>query len=80
MNNLPNNQVLEAPISDWHHADIKAAVTKVGKTMSQLSRDNNLNPKTLSNVFYRHWPKGEKIVATAIGKKPSDIWPSRYQG
>ncbi|WP_038320757.1 helix-turn-helix domain-containing protein, partial [Kingella kingae] len=43
-----------------------------------LSRGSGLNGDTLLNVFSRKWPKGEKIVADAIGVKPEEIWPSRY--
>ncbi|MCE2594440.1 helix-turn-helix domain-containing protein [Motilimonas cestriensis] len=69
----------ESP-QDWHTADIQAAVKKTGTTFSQLSRDAGLKPRTLSNVLYRHWPKGEQIVGAAIGVEPAVIWPSRYQG
>lgn len=64
---------------DWHAEDIKAAVRKRGKTLSQLSREAGLASDTLRNVFRHHWPKGELIVAEAIGVDPMVIWPSRYE-
>lgn len=63
---------------DWHKAEIKCALEKKGITLSKLSRENGLSGDTLRNVFSRKWPKGEKIVAEAIGVKPQEIWPSRY--
>jgi Ner family transcriptional regulator len=27
---------------------------------------------------YRPWPKGEWLIANAIGVHPAEIWPSRY--
>lgn len=63
---------------DWHKAEIKCALEKKGITLSKLSRDNGLSGDTLRNVFSRKWPKGEKIVADAIGVRPEEIWPSRY--
>lgn len=63
---------------DWHAEDIKAEVRKRGKTISQLSRDSGLAESTLRNVFRYHWPKGERIIAGALGVTPEDIWPSRY--
>ncbi|ELE3234374.1 helix-turn-helix domain-containing protein [Salmonella enterica subsp. enterica serovar Pomona] len=63
---------------DMHAEDIKAAVRKRGKTISQLSRDNGLAESTLRNVFRCHWPKGEQIIAKALGLAPQTIWPTRY--
>lgn len=64
--------------ADWHREDVKAAVRKLGKTLSQLSREAGLASDTLRNVFRYHWPKGEQIIAQAIGVAPQAIWPSRY--
>ncbi|WP_233358209.1 helix-turn-helix domain-containing protein [Vibrio cholerae] len=25
------------------------------------------------------WPKGERIIAEAIGMTPQEVWPSRYR-
>ncbi|MBI6262380.1 helix-turn-helix domain-containing protein, partial [Proteus mirabilis] len=50
--------------SDWHPADIIAALRKRGTT--------------LANALSRPWPKGEKIIADFLGVAPSEIWPSRY--
>ena len=46
--------------------------------MARLSRENGLGADTLYNALARPWPKGEGIIATAIGVSPSEIWPSRY--
>jgi len=64
--------------ADWHRADIIAALKKTGTTMSALSRANGLASTTLSNAVRFPWPKGERIIATALGLEPQDIWPSRY--
>ncbi|EJQ0713029.1 TPA: helix-turn-helix domain-containing protein [Salmonella enterica] len=63
---------------DWHAEDIKAAVRKRGTTFSRLSREAGLKSDSLRNVLRYHWPKGEMIVADAIGEDPVNIWPSRY--
>jgi Ner family transcriptional regulator len=44
----------------------------------QLSIAHGLRPATLGDAVYRSWPKGERIIADAIGVAPSVIWPSRY--
>lgn len=63
---------------DWHRADIRAELEKRGTSLRQLSREAGLSENTLRNVLDRKWPKGERIVAEAIGVKPEEIWPSRY--
>lgn len=63
---------------DWHRADIIAALRKKGTSVSALSREHGLASTTLANALRNPWPKGEKIIATAIGVKKEVIWPSRY--
>lgn len=64
--------------SDWHKADIGAALKKRGTSFAALSRQHGLASSTLHNAIVRPWPKGEKIIANAIGVAPEEIWPSRY--
>ncbi|CAM3617978.1 helix-turn-helix domain-containing protein [Rouxiella silvae] len=66
-------------LNDWHPADIIAGIKKSGTTLAALSRNAGLSSSTLANALQRHWPKGEKIIADALGKSPKEIWPSRYQ-
>ncbi|MEO3990363.1 DNA-binding transcriptional regulator SfsB [Pseudocitrobacter cyperus] len=63
---------------DWHPADIIAGLRKKGTTMAAVSRENGLSSSTLANVLSRPWPKGELIIANALGTQPWVIWPSRY--
>ncbi|MDN0007455.1 helix-turn-helix domain-containing protein [Providencia stuartii] len=63
---------------DWHRADIRAALEKRGTNLRTLSTAAGLAADTLRNALVRPWPKGEKIIASAIGVEPSVIWPSRY--
>ncbi|ECK8241745.1 transcriptional regulator [Salmonella enterica subsp. enterica] len=65
-------------ITDWHKADIIAAVHKKGTSLAALSREAGLGASTLANALTRSWPKGEKIIAAAVGVEPWIIWPSRY--
>ena len=64
--------------SDWHRQDILAAVRKNNFSMASLARHNNLAASTLYNALERKWPKGEQIIAKAIGVTAAEIWPSRY--
>ncbi|PKE29156.1 DNA-binding protein [Rahnella sp. AA] len=63
---------------DWHQADIIAALRKKGTTLAAVSRSAGLSSSTLSNALSRPWPKGELLIANALGIHPSLIWPSRY--
>ncbi|MBD2812305.1 helix-turn-helix domain-containing protein [Xenorhabdus sp. Vera] len=63
---------------DWHSADIIAELKKRGTTLSEVSRDAGLASSTLANALQRHWPKGERLIATALERTPEEIWPSRY--
>ncbi|ATA25220.1 regulator [Brenneria goodwinii] len=63
---------------DWHPADIIAGLKKKGTTLAAVSRDAGLASSTLANTLTRHWPKGERLIAEALHKRPEEIWPSRY--
>lgn len=64
---------------DWQRADVMAALKKRRLSLASLSREHGLNSGTLYNALERPWPKGEKIIAEAIGVAPDEIWPSRYE-
>lgn len=63
---------------DWHRADVIAALHKNGWTLSSLSKHVGLSRGTLAMALDRKYPKGEAIIAEAIGTAPSAIWPTRY--
>jgi len=65
--------------SDWHQADIIAAVKKAGWSLRALSIHHGYAPGTLRNALRAPYPNAEKLIGDAIGKAPKDIWPSRYQ-
>lgn len=63
---------------DWHKADIIAGLHKKGTSLAALSRGAGLSSSTLANALTRAWPKGEYLIADALGVHPSVVWPSRY--
>ena len=65
-------------ISDWERIDIIYALKKKGTSLAELSRQSGLNSRTLNNALERRYPKGERIIASAMGATPETIWPSRY--
>ncbi|RKS87762.1 Nlp family transcriptional regulator [Orbus hercynius] len=76
---MKNHNENQKKIQDWHRADIRAALEKQGLSLRKLSREAGLSENTLRNVLDRKWPKGERIIADAIGLNPEEIWPSRYE-
>ncbi|MDO8232924.1 helix-turn-helix transcriptional regulator [Citrobacter werkmanii] len=64
---------------DWHSADIIAGLKKRGTSLSAVSRKSGLASSTLANALIRRWPKGERLIAEALGIAPEQIWPSRYR-
>lgn len=73
--NAPKKQ----PSSDWHRADIVAALWKAGWSIRRLSKHHGYSDaSTLSKALDGPWPKGERLIAEAIGRRPEEIWPTRY--
>jgi len=72
------NTPKKASLEDWHPADIVAALRKKNWSLRQLSMHYHLSPGTLKAAIQAPYPNGEKLIADAIGVKPWDIWPSRY--
>jgi Ner family transcriptional regulator len=66
------------PLTDWHRADIKAALEKAGWTLRKLSIKHGYCVFAAAQALHRPWPRMERIIARAIGVRPSEIWPSRY--
>ena len=64
----------------WHKADIIAGLRKKGTSLAALSRSVGLSSATLANALVRPWPKGEFLIAEALGVHPCEIWPERYFG
>lgn len=64
--------------SDWHPADVIAALRKCGWSLRQLSLHHNKAAGTLHKAFAMPYPNAERMIAEAIGIHPSTIWPSRY--
>ena len=64
---------------DWRNADIITGLKKKGTSLAAESRKVGLASSTLANALTRKWPKGEWVIAQALGVTPEEVWPSRYQ-
>lgn len=64
--------------SDWHPADIVAALRKAGWTVRALAIHYDIAPTGLSRAMRESSPAGERRIAKALNLHPKTIWPSRY--
>ena len=69
---------INKPSKGWHRADIKAALEKVGWSLSSLSEAHGYNRSTCQKALSDSYPAAERIIAAALGKQPWEIWPDRY--
>jgi Ner family transcriptional regulator len=63
--------------TDWHPADVIAALRKRNTSLRQLALKNDYTH--IDRVLREHWLAAEQVVAKALGMKPEQIWPTRYQ-
>ena len=74
-NGLESRQVR----SDWHPADVLAALKKRGQSLAGLSVANGYHPTAAGKALKQPWPAMERLLARAIGVTPQEMWPSRYE-
>lgn len=74
----PPKKAPPAPATDWHPADIVAALRKSGWSLRQLSLHHGYYHQALAKALSRPYPKAERLVAAAIGVPAEQIWPSRF--
>ena len=66
--------------TDWHPADVLAALKKRGHNLAGLSVTHGYHPTAAGKALKQPWPAMEQLLAAAIGVAPQEIWPSRYDG
>lgn len=77
MNKIKHSK--KAAPKNWHRADIVCALRKAGWSFRKLSIHHQYaSPNTLTKALDRPWPKGERLIAEAIGVRREDIWPERF--
>lgn len=63
---------------DWSRKRIVYELHERNITLNSLSLKAGLAASTLKNALRASYPKGERIIADAIGVSPEEIWGSRY--
>lgn len=64
------------PAIDW--PGVVAELHRNGMTLTELAKRNGRKPNVFRQVKSRPNFKDQKIIADFIGRKPEDIWPTRY--
>lgn len=65
-------------VADMHPEQVKAAVRMTGVTLTELAESNGYSESAVRRTLRHPWPSVEAIIAKQIGKRPQDVWPSRY--
>lgn len=76
---MATRQATRKPVdSDWHKAEIKAALEKADWTIRALAKHHAVSHTAVGRGLTRKSPISEQRIAEAIGVPPAEIWPSRY--
>lgn len=61
-------------------ADIKADLALMGLTLAAIDREHGLPEGTARDALRGPNERGEAAIASALGVRPSQLWPDRYDG
>lgn len=64
----------------WDGPRIKAELERRGSSLGRLSLAAGLCRTTVAKALRLSYPRGEEIIAKALGVEPREIWPERYDG
>lgn len=59
---------------------IKYQLRARGTSLAQLSRELGVSDTAVKNAKRTAYPRMERAIAEALGLKPSDLWPERWNG
>jgi Ner family transcriptional regulator len=62
----------------WDKEYIKYRIRIQYGTIRALAKQSGVIPEYLTDTLLRPRPKGEGIIARALGVSPAEIWPERY--
>lgn len=64
--------------ADWTSEYIKYRIRAQYGSMVALARTHGMDPSVIKRALRVPYPKVEAVIAAALGSRPEDIWPSRY--
>jgi Ner family transcriptional regulator len=63
---------------DIHPADVKAALSKRGLTLSALARRHDKETSYFRDALRKPYPKAMRLLARALTQRPHELWPSLF--
>lgn len=63
----------------WHRADIRAAIEKRGKTLTQLALDASLPAWACRHALHHRHIPGERAITKFLGVPLWELWPDRWR-
>jgi Ner family transcriptional regulator len=63
---------------DWPSHYIVYRLRERGTSLRRLAVRKGFAATSASTAIQVPWPKMERLIADAIGVRPDEIWPSRY--
>ncbi|MGA3799145.1 helix-turn-helix domain-containing protein [Pseudomonas fluorescens] len=57
---------------------IKFQLRLRGTNLAELARSHDLNERAIRNAKQRPYPRVERAIAEALGLKPAQLWPERW--
>jgi Ner family transcriptional regulator len=64
--------------SQWHRADIIAAVHKRGSSLSVIAKRIGLSPKSMSYALGKRHPRANQAISEFIRVPLHELWPAFY--
>lgn len=65
-------------LKNAHAEDVKAAVRKRGKSLTEIARDAGLHDSTCRAALLRPIPAGNAAIAKFIDRSLNQLWPEWY--
>lgn len=64
---------------DWPAAKVKGRLVEMGVTLRDIERSAGAPMDSIRTALVRGFPKGEILIAEALGVPKEQIWPSRWE-
>lgn len=69
---------ITAPTRNQHPEDVKAAVRKRGKTLTQLALEAGLSASACRTALLEPVPAGNRAIATFLDTPVQQLWPEWF--
>jgi len=64
---------------DWPAEKVRGRLVEMGVTLRDIERSAGAPMDSIRTALVRGFPKGEVLIADALGIPKEQIWPSRWE-